>query len=211
MSEIGDNLKNLVMKGIEVIGNKAESIASNAKQKVGEFNLVNEQKDVFSVIGSKVYEMFRQGIVFPDELQDDLMKASEISEELEKIRAEKEAEKNDEETEEETSYAEPETTDVPAKGVSAAEYAAENDTDVPVLEVDETSEKEDEAFTDCPLSSAISDLFEKMPPVDKMMDKVNSSLDELGDNLRKFSGEFDKQLNEFADQMMGEDKKDPKD
>ena len=102
MSEIGDNLKNLVMKGIEVIGNKAESIASNAKQKVGEFNLVNEQKDVFSVIGSKVYEMFRQGIVFPDELQDDLMKASEISEELGKIRAEKEAEKNDEETEEET-------------------------------------------------------------------------------------------------------------
>ena len=211
MSEIGDNLKNLVMKGIEVIGNKAESIASNAKQKVGEFNLVNEQKDVFSVIGSKVYEMFRQGIVFPDELQDDLMKASEISEELGKIRAEKEAEKNDEETEEETSYAEPETTDVPAKGVAAAEYAAENDTDVPVLEVDETSEKEDEAFADCPLSSAISDLFEKMPPVDKMMDKVNSSLDELGDNLRKFSGEFDKQLNEFADQMMGEDKKDPKD
>lgn len=211
MSEIGDNLKNLVMKGIEVIGNKAESIASNAKQKVGEFNLVNEQKDVFSVIGSKVYEMSRQGIAFPDELKDDLMKASEISEELEKIRAEKEAEKSVEETEEETSYAEPERTDVPAKGVSAAEYAAENDTDVPVLEVDETSEKEDDEFADCPLSSAISDLFEKMPPVDKMMDKVNSSLDELGDNLRKFSGEFDKQLNEFADQMMGEDKKDPKD
>ena len=42
-----------------------------------------------------------------------------------------------------------------------------------------------------------------------MMDKVNSSLDELNDNLRKFSGEFDRQLNDFADQMMG--KNDPED
>ena len=42
-----------------------------------------------------------------------------------------------------------------------------------------------------------------------MMDKVNNSLDELGDSLRKFSGEFDRQLDEFADQMMGKDKKDP--
>ena len=57
--------------------------------------------------------------------------------------------------------------------------------------------------------AAINDLFEKVPPVDKMMDKVNNSLDELGDSLRKFSGEFDRQLDEFTDQMMGKDKKDP--
>ena len=46
MSEIGENLKNLVLKGIEVIGTKANDIASSAKQKVGEFNLANEQKDL---------------------------------------------------------------------------------------------------------------------------------------------------------------------
>jgi hypothetical protein len=46
-----------------------------------------------------------------------------------------------------------------------------------------------------------------MPPVDKMVDRVNNSLDDLGENLRKFSGEFDKQLNKFADQMMGNEKK----
>ena len=54
MSEIGENLKNLVLKGIEVIGTKANDIASSAKQKVGEFNLANEQKDLLSKIGSKV-------------------------------------------------------------------------------------------------------------------------------------------------------------
>ena len=73
-----------------------------------------------------------------------------------------------------------------------------------MIEVEEP-EKEDESMPECPLSSAINDLFEKMPPVDKMVDKVNNSLDELNDNLRKFSGEFDKQLSDFADQMMGKD------
>ena len=90
MSEIGENLKNLVLKGIEVIGTKANDIASSAKQKVGEFNLANEQKDLFSNIGSKVYELFKQGADLPAELTEELKKAAEIEEKLEGIRAEKE-------------------------------------------------------------------------------------------------------------------------
>ena len=201
MSEIGENLKNLVLKGMEVIGTKANDIASSAKQKVGEFNLANEQKDLFSTIGSKVFELFKQGSVLPDELAEELKKAAEIEEKLERIRAEKET---DTDRTEIPSYAEP-MSDVAAPEVpAAAEYAAKDDGDIPVIEVEEP-EKEDESMPDCPLSSAINDLFEKMPPVDKMVDKVNSSLDELNDNLRKFSGEFDKQLSDFADQMMGKD------
>lgn len=212
MSEIGENLKNIVMKGIEVIGNKAGSFASNAKQKVDEFNLMNAQKDLFCAIGSKVFEMSKNGTAFPDELQEELLEASAIASELEKIRAEKETEEKADETKKEESSTDAETPDASAEDCPAeAEYVAENNTDVPVLEVDEPKENEDDEYADCPLSSAISDLFEKMPPVDKMMDKVNSSLDELGDNLRKFSGEFDKQLSEFADQMMGNEGKDPKD
>ena len=192
MSEIGENLKNLVLKGIEVIGTKANDIASSVKQKVGEFNLANEQKDLFSNIGSKVYELFKQGADLPAELTE---------EKLEGIRAEKET---DTDCTEIPSYAEA-TSDAAAPEVPAvAEYAAKDDGDIPVIEVEEP-EKEDESMPECPLSSAINDLFEKMPPVDKMVDKVNSSLDELNDNLRKFSGEFDKQLSDFADQMMGKD------
>ena len=201
MSEIGENLKNLVLKGIEVIGTKANDIASSAKQKVGEFNLANEQKDLFSNIGSKVYELFKQGADLPAELTEELKKAAEIEEKLEGIRAEKET---DTDCTEIPSYAEA-TSDAAAPEVPAvAEYAAKDDGDIPVIEVEEP-EKEDESMPECPLSYAINDLFEKMPPVDKMVDKVNNSLDELNDNLRKFSGEFDKQLSDFADQMMGKD------
>ena len=212
MSEIGENLKNIVMKGIEALGNKANNFASSARQKVGEFNLANEQKDLFSAIGSKVFELAQQGVEFPDELKEDLGKAAEITAELEKIRAEKEAAENAEEeaAENAPTYQEAPAAESPAaEAPAAAEYAAADDRDVPVIEVEKTKDEEDGEFADCPLSSAINDLFEKMPPVDKMMDKVNSSLDELGDNLRKFSGEFDKQLNEFADQMMGKDDQDP--
>ena len=201
MSEIGENLKNLVLKGIEVIGTKANDLASSAKQKVGEFNLENEQKDLFSNIGSKVYELFKQGADLPGELAEELKKAAEIEEKLKGIRTEKET---DTDCTDIPSYAEAASDAAAPETPAAAEYTAKDDGDIPVIEVEEP-EKEDESMPDCPLSSAINDLFEKMPPVDKMVDKVNSSLDELNDNLRKFSGEFDKQLSDFADQMMGKD------
>ena len=200
MSEIGENLKNLVLKGMEVIGTKANDIASSAKQKVGEFSLANEQKELFSAIGSKVFELFKQGAALPDELTEELKKAEEIEKELDRMRAEKETDEDPGET---PSYAEAAADVTVPEAPAAAEYAAKDDGDIPVIEVEEP-EKE-ESMPDCPLSSAINDLFEKIPPVDKMVDKVNSSLDELNDNLRKFSGEFDKQLSDFADQMMGKD------
>ena len=83
--------------------------------------------------------------------------------------------------------------------------------DIPVLKVEPSDKTEEHDYADCPLSSAINDLFENMPPVDKMMDKVNNSLDELGDNLRKFSGDFEKQLNQITDEIMGKDNQDPQD
>lgn len=241
MSEFGGSLKNIVMKSIEAIGNKASDLAAGAKQKVGEYNLANEQKDVFSEIGSKVFELSKQGVAFPEELQEDLKKAAEIGAELDRIRAEKEAaekakqeaaeqeaaEKAKQETakqeaeaaatdkkdKEAPEYREAPVIEMPRfDGPVAAEYAARDDRDVPVIRVDDPDEKNgDGDFADCPMSAAINDLFEQMPPVDKMMDKVNSSLDELGENLKKFSDEFDKQLNDFSDQMMGTEKKDPGD
>lgn len=228
MSEFGGSLKNIVMKSIEAIGNKASDLAAGAKQKVGEYNLANEQKDVFSEIGSKVFELSKQGVVFPEELQEDLKKAAEIGAELDRIRAEKEAAEKakqetakqeaeaaatDEKDKEAPEYREAPVIEMPRfDGPVAAEYAARDDRDVPVIRGDDPDEKNgDGDFADCPMSAAINDLFEQIPPVDKMMDKVNSSLDELGENLKKFSDEFDKQLNDFSDQMMGTEKKDPGD
>lgn len=214
MSEFGESLKNLVMKGIEVIGNKANDLASSTKLKVGEFNLENEQKDLFSAIGSKVFELYRQGVGFPEELEDELKKAEEISKELRQIRAEKEnTEKTDQDENNAISADTDQPEEEPAETVpAAAVYTAKDNGDVPVLKVEESDDSENDGdYEDCPLSSAINDLFESMPPVEKMVDKVNSSLDELGDSLRKFSGEFGKQLDEFTDQMMGKDDNDPDD
>lgn len=209
MSEIGENLKSFLKKGIEVIGNKASDLASNAKQKVGEYNLANEKKDLFSAIGSKIYDNYLNGYTVPEGLEEELTRITEIDQELEAIRAEKEkagesAESNAGEpgervqTEEEVSAEEP----------AAAEYAAKDDSDVPVIEIEEEAEKK--KVGECPLSSAINDLFENMPPVDKMVDKVNSSLDDLGENLRKFSSDFDKKLKDFSDQVMEKDDSDKK-
>ena len=214
MSEIGENLKNIVMKGIEVIGNKAGNIASTARQKVGEFNLANDQKELFSLIGSKVLELSKQGVEFPEELKEDLKRAAEMGAELDRIRSEKvdSGKTADEKSEDMPEYREtPEPEGrAPAAPAGAAEFTAKDDLDVPVIEVPEEERPEEEAFADCPLSSAINDLFENMPPVDKMMDKVNNSLDELGDSLRKFSGDFGRQLDEFTDQMMGNNDRDRK-
>ena len=203
MSEIGENLKNILKKGIEAIGSKASDLASNAKQKVGEYNLTNQKNDLFSAIGRKVYELSLSGAAVPEGLEDELKQIAEIDSELEKIREEKKSEGTSEDSGEDAGDAGIRTTEEEPFSAepTAAEYAAKSDTDVPVIEIEE----EEKAVEECPLSSAINDLFENMPPVDKMVDKVNSSLDDLGENLRKFSSEFDKQLNEFSDQMMGKD------
>lgn len=78
MSEIGENLKSFLKKGIEVIGNKASDLASNAKQKVGEYNLANEKKDLFSAIGSKIYDNYLNGDTVPEGLEEELTRITEI-------------------------------------------------------------------------------------------------------------------------------------
>ena len=86
MSEFGQNLKDLVKKGIEVISSGAESLASSTKQKVAEFNLENEKEEILTGIGSKVFELWKNGDVFPDSLTDDLKKAAEKEEALKAVR-----------------------------------------------------------------------------------------------------------------------------
>ena len=61
MSEIGENLKNILKKGFEAIGSKASDLAANAKQKVGEYNLTNQKNDLFCAIGRKIYELALDG------------------------------------------------------------------------------------------------------------------------------------------------------
>ena len=211
MPETVQNLKNIVMKGIEVISSKANDLASGARQRVDVYNLENKREELLTSIGSQVFSLSEKGTMFPDEIEAVLKEIRTIDAELSAIQSPgKQEEKTAEdsgETEKTPEYKEPAAEKIPDEEPLAAEYTAENDTDIPVIRVEEDPDEPKDTES-CPLSSAINDLFEKTPQMDKMMDKVNNSLDELGDNLLKFSGEFDRQLSDFADQMMGTERKD---
>ena len=218
MPEFSQNLKELVKKGIEVISSGAENLASSTRQKVTEFNLANEKEDLFQDIGGKVYDLWKQGIEFPDSLTEELKKVAETEEALNILHRETSPEYSDTEPadSDEAVYDDIHVLEPvqAAEGQNpvSEEFAAMNDQDVPVIEVgnDNDVNKDAEDAEKCPLSSAINDLFENIPPVDKMVDRVNSSLDDLGESLKKFSGDFNRQLNEFTDQIMGKDDKEPK-
>ena len=213
MSETVQNIKNIVLKGIEAIGSKANDLASSTRQKMDIMNLESRKKELISSIGEKIMELSQQGTLFPDEIEDLLNEITGIDEEISALRRnDSKDKKEDTELSQEDNPPELKTderSEVKDDDPVAAEYAAHDNNDVPVIEVETDENDSSEEEHPCPLSSSINDLFEKIPPMEKMMDKVNSSLDELGENLMKFSGEFDKNLDEFADQMMGNDKKDP--
>ena len=65
MSEIVQNLKTIVLKGIDLIGTKANDIASSARQKVDIYNMESEKKTLLEKAGTHAYELYRQGTVFP--------------------------------------------------------------------------------------------------------------------------------------------------
>ena len=217
MSEFSHSIKDLVKKGIEAISSSAENLASTTRQKVAEYNLVNEKEDIFQEIGSKVFELWKKGTEFPGCLDESLKKAAEKEDALIALHGKDSPEygENESTVSDESVY-----TDLPVPDMVqdnaetftiSDESAAKDHRDVPVIEVNEdTAENTNKEVNDeCPLSSAINDLFEKMPPVDKMVNRVNSSLDDLGESLKKFSGDFDRQLSKFTDQMMNINDQDP--
>ena len=200
MTEIAQNMKRMVAKGMEA----ASNIASNTKQKMDTYNLQNERKEVLTAIGEQIMKLWQEGETLPGVLNQNIQKVICIEAELKAMAAEAPAKKEEPKESEPVTYAEAKTEDaVKVEIPQAAEYAARDDRDVPVMEIPEVKKETKE--DSCPLSSAINDLFENMPPVDKMAERVNQSLDELGENLRKFSGEFDKELGRFTEQLTEKD------
>lgn len=192
MSELGQNLKDLVMKGIDAIGNTASNLASNTRQKVNEMALKGKRNEILEAFGEKAYEAWKNGAELPDELTAELREVLELDEELDRIRTAKE---NDQETEEPGGT---ETAQEPEK------TGEKDNTDIPVIDVPRQKET---TSTNIPLSDAIDNLFGKAPQMDEMADKINSSLDEMGKQLAQFSSDFGKQLSDMADELMGKNDK----
>ena len=116
---------------------------------------------------------------------------------------------------------EPETdgpeTDIPVEAAEPAadeavpeapeEEESDSEQPAPVLEIPDSSalENPDASENASSLSSAINELFERVPSVDSMAEKVNQSLDQMGENLKKFSEGMDQQLEQLTDQLLDQD------
>jgi uncharacterized coiled-coil protein SlyX len=181
-SNIRDKAKLLWIKGMKTIGNTATNIANNTKYKVDEMTLQNRRRELGGDLSSAVYAMWMKGTEFPTELTRMLEEMQQLDERLNDMRAERYAQgktapsnTGDEEAETEVSG---QPDDTAAEGVVAAE------------EPDEETEVSN-VITAAPPSvlSEIEDCFDHEASVDKMAEKVNTSLDQLTDKIRSFAPE----------------------
>ena len=181
-SNIRDKAKLLWIKGMKTIGNTATNIANNTKYKVDEMTLQNRRRELGGDLSSAVYAMWMKGTEFPPELTRMLEEMQQLDERLNDMRAERYAQgktapsnTGDEEAETEVSG---QPDDTSAEGVVAAE---EPDEEPGVSNV----------ITAAPPSvlSEIEGCFDHEASVDKMAEKVNTSLDQLTDKIRSFAPE----------------------
>ena len=184
MPELGQNLKEFVMKGIDAIGNTASSLASTTRNKVNEMALKGRRSEILACFGEKAYEAWKNGAELPEELVPELKEVMELDAELGRM---KDADEDPEEN------GEPEIKEDREKLPQ---------TDIPVIQM---PEKEENAPKDIPLSDAIDHLFSDTPKMDQMADKINSSLDEMGKQLLQFSSDFGKKISDMADELMNDD------
>ncbi len=89
MGNMVKRLKKTWLRGMEVIGNTASSIADNAKYKVNEMNLETRRREILADFGSIAYEMWQRGESFPPVLEAQLKQLNALDEQLTAIRAQR--------------------------------------------------------------------------------------------------------------------------
>lgn len=226
MSDLGQNIKKFVSRGVEAIGNTASNLASNTRQKINTINLQNQKKELLEQLGTKAYSCWKNGGAFPEELKGIFLEILEIDELLQNGKKtdspavpseinESPEPSEPEDTKVDHTEDQPEDhseTDTPVSCPQEDEKvtAAQESNEAEKESVDTVTEEPEQKPADksvSPLSSAINALFDDIPPVDKMADKVNSSLDEMGEQIRKFSSELSRQITDFADGLVGKNNK----
>lgn len=204
MSEFGQNLKDLVIKGIDAIGNTASSLASSTRHKVNEIALKGKRTEILEALGEKAYEAWKNGTDMPEELAADLREVLALDEELARVRNEPAGKNEESETPLGTEAADEKAGETaepyqPADCGKADPADETRSAEIPVIEIPETAEEPEKNE---PLCDAIDQLFGKKTEVDEMAGKINSSLDEMGRQLLQFSSDFGKKLSDMADDLM---------
>ena len=201
MPEIGQNLKGLVLKGIDAIGNTAFSLASTTRQKVSGMAMKGKRSDLLEALGEKIYAAWVDGTQFSDEITEILHEIMRLDEELKNLEKDEKAEKD---VRSEVSI----QLEDHANSDTVSEYKTEPDQaekrQIPVIDVPKT---EEEPVKKPLMSDAIDQLFGEKPQMDEMAGKINSSLDEMGKQLLQFSNDFGNKLSDMADDIMKDEQK----
>lgn len=194
MSEFKQNLKDLINKGIDSIGNTASTLAANTRQKMNEISIRARINEILVAFGEKAYEAWKNGAEMPEELAADLREVQELETELNRPGAAAD------------DAGAPEETETTSENEAAVAPEEPDHADIPTIDVPREEEKTANAT---PLSDAIDQLFSNSPQMDQMADKINTSLDEMGKQLLQFSSDFGKKLSDMADDLMNDsDRKD---
>ncbi len=213
MADLGTNMKNIWMKGMEAIGRRASDIASNTKFKVDEMNMVNRRAEIMKDFGARAYALWQKGEQFPEELAAQLKEVSDLDEKLNDMRAariasvkEAPADMEDPDSDEDHSGTAEESEQIeemiPDEADVNGKTDQEDSSEIPVIQVENTSEDE-ETLNVPDLSEAISDVFEKIPSIDEAAEKVNGALDSLENGLKQFSDGLDASIDQLSEQIGG--------
>ena len=89
LKDVGGSLKEVWFKGIKAVGEGASNLADNAKFRLDEMNLENAREDCLGNISLTVYELWKRGVSFPQEVTTELEKLEKLDGELNDLRAEK--------------------------------------------------------------------------------------------------------------------------
>jgi hypothetical protein len=201
MADMRGKMKKFWMKSMQAVGNTASSIASNTRYKVNEMNLQNRRREILNDFSSKAYALWMKGEKLPDELAEMMEELKGIDERLNDMRAERYAGKLSDTARDMEEDGEPEA----QEEVSSEENAEDTPEGNPEEGVSSGEAETAFSVSDTPTGETIhgmmDSLFDEAPSVDQMAGRVNSSLDKMNDQLRKFR--------EGTGESFGQDTSDP--
>lgn len=97
MSAWNQNVKTLLLKGLERVSHTASSLADNAHQKLDELNLETRRSELLHEIPVQALELWQNGVELPEELSTLLSELNELDQQLTVMRAQRYARVEEEE------------------------------------------------------------------------------------------------------------------
>lgn len=189
MNGIRNRAKSLWIKAMKAVGNTAASIASNTRYKVDEMTLQNKRREIRGNLSDMLYSQWMKGEKFSPELNKLLAEMQQIDNQLNDIRAERYAHTKAKSNGETAGGKESQTKSEESKTDISAAIQEPVQKNLPDGDgTDNLPGTRTDAFADSglSLSNEINECFDHTDSVDRMAEKVNTSLHQLTNKIRSF-------------------------